>query len=39
MNAGQRAGDDHAGIAPAHKSDVLQVLHLDVSDHIFDMGV
>jgi mono/diheme cytochrome c family protein len=39
MNAGQCAGDDHAAIAPAHKSDVLQVLHLDVSDHIFDMGV
>jgi hypothetical protein len=39
MNAGPSAGDEHAAIAPTHKSDVLQVLHLDVSDHIFDMGV
>jgi hypothetical protein len=39
MNAGQSAGDNYAAIAPARKSNVLQVLHLDVSDYIFDMGV
>jgi hypothetical protein len=37
--ARQHAGNHHPSIAPPHERNALQAFHLDVGDHILDVGV